>query len=175
MAQDSLQEIYQKEGKGDVFFRAIVGQTKERLYRVIRRMVQDHDDADDILQDTYITAFERLDQFQWDSKLESWLYRIAVNKSLDRLRKKKRPIQLVSSAASTSTTSPDYYKAEEVLQEAMRELPERQRAIFVMRYYEDLGFAEMSAIMGISEGGLRSNYHHAKRKIKEVFIDKGLL
>ena len=173
MAQDTFREIFEKEGKGEVLFRAIIGHTKERLYRVIRRMLDSHEDTDDVLQETYITAFERLDQFNWQSQLESWLYRIAVNKALDFIRKSKREDAAPSSKGTTER--PDYEAAERVLLEALEGIPERQRSIFVMRYYEDLSFSEMSSITGVSEGGLRSNYHHAKRKIKEVFIDRGLL
>lgn len=173
MTQDTFREIFEKEGKGEVLFRAIMGRTKQRLYGVIRRMLSSHEDTDDVLQDTYITAFERLDQFNWQSQLDSWLYRIAVNKALDFLRKSKRKDVEIPKAGTTET--PDYSAAEKILLEALEEIPERQRSIFVMRYYEDLSFSEMSRLTGISEGGLRSNYHHAKRKIKEVFIDRGLL
>lgn len=154
-------------------FTQIVNQYSEQLYWKIRNIVGRHEDADDILQNSFLKAWTRLDDFRGDSNLYTWLYRICVNESLDFLRKKK---EIISSEEVMQIVnnhkSDDYFDGNDVqrkLYRAIETLPDAQRLAFTMRYFDDLSYAEMSDITGTSEGGLKTNYHLAVKKIKDFF------
>jgi RNA polymerase sigma-70 factor (ECF subfamily) len=155
-------------------FRILLSQYKERTYWHIRRILLDHEDANDIVQDTYVKVWKNLDSFRGDSSLFSWIYRIATNESLNFLRKMKKkstvPIDkveflLVNKLDNNSLMTGD--EIERKLQRSLLELPEKQRLVFNMRYFEDLKYQEISDILGTSVGGLKASYHHAIKKIEE--------
>lgn len=155
-------------------FRILLSQYKERTYWHIRRILLDHEDANDIVQDTFVKVWQNLDSFRGDSSLFSWVYRIATNESLNFLRKMKKmstiPIEKVEYLLVDKLTNDSLMKGEDIeykLQRALVELPEKQRLVFNMRYFEDLKYKEMSEILGTSVGGLKASYHHAIKKIEE--------
>jgi RNA polymerase sigma factor (sigma-70 family) len=144
----------------------------EQLYWKIRRMVLSHDDANDVLQNTFIKAWNKLSSFQNKSKFSTWLYRIAINESLDFLRRQKLVYQVSADddeSVSSKLMSDDYFdgnRAEAILQEAIASLPEVQRMVFNLRYYEEMKYSEMSKLLDTSEGALKASYHIAVKKIK---------
>jgi len=155
-------------------FEMVVKQYNEQLYWTIRRIVLLHDDANDVLQNVFIKAWSNLDQFRNESKLSTWLYRIAINESLDFVRKKSK-----QSIVDNESLCSDVYKsliadkyfdgddAEARLQEAISNLPEVQRTVFNLRYYNDMKYSEISKILSTTEGALKASYHIAVKKISE--------
>lgn len=154
-------------------FSGIVSQYSEQLYWRIRRIVGSHDDADDVLQNVFLKAWTRLDNFRGDSNVYTWLYRICVNESLDFLRRRKDFLSTDGTLQIADTQfAEEYFDGDETqrkLQQAIETLPEAQRVTFCMRYFDDMPYSEISAVLGTSEGGLKANYHLAVRKIKEFF------
>lgn len=154
-------------------FAEVVRQYGEQLYWLIRRMVLAHEDADDVLQNTFLKAWANLGEFQGRSKLSTWLHKIAINESLDFLRRQKLTANIYADdepSVSQKLLADNYFdgnEAEAMLQEAISELPEVQRQVFTLRYYEEMKYSEMSHILGTSEGALKASYHIAVRKIHE--------
>jgi len=154
-------------------YRLLMTQYQEQLYWHIRNIVTWHEDADDVVQNTFIKIFRNLDRFKGDSKLLTWMYRIATNESISFLRSKKRKQtdSLDGDYSISEQLKADQYfdgnSAQLILTEAMNRLPEKQKAVFSMRYYEEIPYAEMSKIMDTSVGALKASYHHAVKKIEE--------
>ena len=155
-------------------FTAIIKKYQEKLYWHVRRLVVDHDDANDVLQNIFIKVWNGLENFREDSQLYTWLYRIATNEGLTFLeqQKKRSTVSLsdVESGLSNkvrSDTGFDANKLEWRLQIAIQQLPEKQRVVFNLRYYDEMPYQEMSRILDTSEGALKASYHHAARKIEE--------
>lgn len=160
----------QREG-----FNAVVHQYSEQLYWKIRRMVLSHDDANDVLQNTFIKAWNNLASFQNKSRFSTWLYRIAINEALDFLRHQKL-VQKVSADEDQTVASKlladDYFDGDETmaqLQAAIATLPEVQRMVFNLRYYDQMKYSEISLLLDTTEGALKASYHLAVKKIKEYF------
>src|SRR3990172_3922949 len=156
-------------------FNEIVLRYQEKIYWVARRFLSNHADADDIVQEVFIRAYERIQEFRSESGLYTWLYRIAVNASLNALRRQKVReffhLDSLLEVEDTGGESPDraFEKDEHrrLIDEAIQRLPEKQKAVFVMRYVDDLSYEEISEILKTSVGGLKANYFHALRKIEE--------
>ena len=151
----------------------IVNQYSQSLYWKIRSIVLTHEDTDDVLQNTFLKAWKSLPTFQGKAKLSTWLYRIAINESLDFLRRKKAAT-LSSADADLSVANrllaDDYFdgdKSQAVLQEAIATLPDVQRTVFTLRYYDEMKYSEISEILGTSEGSLKASYHIAVQKITD--------
>ena len=149
---------------------------QEKVYWVIRRMVLDHESSDDIAQETFVKVWSNLDKFKGDSKLYTWIYRIATNEALTHLRKKKRrfflPIGDVENELVSVLETDIYYSGDEIqlkLQKALLKLPEKQRLVFNMKYFEEMKFKDIAEVMEVSVGSLKAQYHHAVKKI-EKFI-----
>lgn len=146
---------------------------QSRLYWHIRRLVIQHDDAQDILQDTFIKSYHNFDKFKGDSQLYTWLYRIATNEALQHLNKVKKMQKADEGAeyylenAVAENSRQDAEQVEILLQKAIQSLPEKQRLVFTMKYYDDLPYEEMSKILDMSVGTLKTNYHYAKEKVTE--------
>lgn len=160
------------EGRQKVF-PMIVNQYSQSLYWKIRSIVLTHEDADDVLQNTFLKAWKSLPTFQGKAKLSTWLYRIAINESLDFLRRQKTAA-LSSADADLSVANrllaDDYFdgdKSQAVLQEAIATLPDVQRTVFTLRYYDEMKYSEISEILGTSEGSLKASYHIAVQKITD--------
>lgn len=158
----------------ELAFNQVVDLYKERLYWQIRRMVLSHDDADDVLQNTFIKAWQGLDAFRGEAQLSTWLFRIASNETLSFLEK-KRPLQSLDDGGCTvadQLESDPYFDGDETerqLQQAIAGLPERQRQVFLMKYYDEMPYGEMSRALDTSVGALKASYHHAVKKISDFF------
>ncbi|NMA75121.1 MAG: RNA polymerase sigma factor [Bacteroidales bacterium] len=160
-------------------FEWIVKKYSEQLYWQIRRMVLVHEDADDVLQNTFIKAWNYIDSFRGEAKLSTWLYRIAYNESITFLNASKNQIGKVNYDDSESflierLESDPYFSGDKIqvhLQEAILLLPEKQKEVFRLRYFEDMPYEEISELTGTSVGGLKASYHHAVKKIEEYFMN----
>ena len=155
-------------------FETIVRENSEQLYWQIRRIVLTHDDANDVLQNTFLKAWNAYDSFHGESKIITWLSRIAINESLDFLRRNNHPTVSTEdnvSLASTLLADPyfDGTEVEAMLQEAIATLPDVQRTVFVLRYFEELKYSEISERLNTSEGSLKASYHIAVKKIADFF------
>lgn len=156
-------------------FEALVRQYGEQLYWVIRRMVLTHEDANDVLQNTYLKAWNGLSSFHGDSKLSTWLSRIAINESVDFLRKQKTHGALSCDedlSVANTLMADNYFDGDEtqaLLQQAIASLPDVQRTVFQLRYFDDMKYSEMSQVLKTSEGSLKASYHIAVKKISDFF------
>ncbi|MDR2423593.1 MAG: RNA polymerase sigma factor [Prevotellaceae bacterium] len=155
-------------------FNLLVRQYQERLYWHIRKIVISHDDADDLVQNTFLKALENFDTFREEAQLYTWLYRIATNEALTLLRKRRNrffiPMVDVENQLSKTLESDEYFDGNEMqrkLQRAILKLPEKQRIVFNMRYFDEMKYEEISSILGTSVGALKASYHHAAEKIEK--------
>ncbi len=144
----------------------------------IRHIVISHEDADDVLQETLVKAWGNLDNFEGKSKFSTWLYRIAVNEAIDFLRRARNTVPLDSPEANGvahQLMADEYFDGDEAqarLQQAIASLPDIQRGVFTMRYYDDMKYSEISIILGASEGSLKASYHIAAKKIRQIIEKK---
>ena len=176
MTEDSLLIKQLKDPKTQrKAFERVVGQYSEQLYWQVRRIVLVHEDADDVLQNTFIKAWNNIENFHGDSKLLTWLSRIAINESLDFMRKKKNHM-IVSmddeGGVASMLMSDNYFDGDETqaqLQEAIASLPDVQRTVFQLRYFDEMKYSEISRLLDTSEGALKASYHIAVKKITEFF------
>lgn len=153
-------------------FELLVRGYSEQLYWMIRKIVVEHDDANDVLQNTFLKAWNGLDSFHGDSKISTWLSRIAINESLDFLRRKKQPTVSVEDITVSRLTADEYFdgtEAEALLQEAIATLPDVQRTVFLLRYFDEMKYSDISQMLNTSEGALKASYHIAVKKITEYF------
>jgi RNA polymerase sigma factor (sigma-70 family) len=159
-------------------FTAIIKKYQEKLYWHVRRMVIEHEDANDVLQNVFIRSWNGLDNFREDSQLYTWLYRIATNECLTFLEQQKRKATValgdVESGLSNKIIADKYFdpnKLEWKLQLAIQQLPEKQRIVFNLRYYDEMPYGEMSLMLDTSEGALKASYHHAVKKIEDWILN----
>lgn len=169
-----LLSLFREEHSRHYGFNLLVRQYQKRLYWHIRKIVIDHDDADDVLQNVFIKVWKNLDRFQENAQLFTWLYRIATNESISFLHQKKRrsgiPLDEVSHFLAQNLESDHFFKGDEIqlkLQKAILTLPEKQRIVFNMKYFDNIKYEEMSQILETSVGALKASYHHAVKKIEE--------
>jgi len=155
-------------------FNLLVREYQERVYWHVRKMVIDHDDADDLVQEIFVKVWKNLTSFREDSKLFTWIYRIATNECLTFLKQKKKkffvPINDVQAELSEKLDAEPGISGDEIqlkLQRALLTLPDKQRMVFNMKYFDDLKFKDIAEITKTSEGALKANYHHAVKKIEE--------
>ena len=156
-------------------FTDLMRRYQSRVYWVSRRIVANHEDADDVAQETFVKAFTALGDFRGDSSFFTWLYRIAVNLSLNVVRKRQLVNYLRESdiinrlfpASDDPSSKVELEETESMIQRAVATLPEKQKAVFVLRYYDELSYDEISEILKTSVGGLKANYFHALRKVQE--------
>ena len=168
MTDSDILQLY-RSGEREKAFRVIVTTYKERLYWHIRRMVLDHDDTDDCLQNTFVKAWQSLDRFRGDAQLFTWLYRIATNESLSFLsRQQTRGGQLDLAAAGRLSTDPwfDGDQLQLSLHKAIAKLPPKQKAVFNLRYFDEMPYEQIARVLDTSEGALKASYHHAYEKVK---------
>jgi len=167
---DSLNDSSTRE----LAFRHLISKYKERLYWHIRKMVLNHDDADDVLQNTFIKIWNGIDSFRAESGLYTWLYRIATNESITFLNQRKRKMMsslsdeknyLIDNLESDSYFDGDKWQM--LLQKAIATLPEKQRLVFNMKYFDEIKYEDMSKILDTSVGALKASYHHAVKKVEE--------
>jgi len=159
-------------------FTAIVKKYQEKLYWHIRRMVVNHDDSNDVLQNVCVKAWRGLENFREDSQLYTWLYRIATNECLSFLEQQKRKAAIsmndVENGLSNTIKAQDGFDANKLewkLQLAIQQLPEKQQLVFNLRYYDEMPYEEMSKILETSVGALKASYHHAAKKIEDAILN----
>lgn len=156
-------------------FSMIVEHYSQPLYWKIRHIVVEHEDANDILQNTFIKAWSKLDGFNNKASLYTWLYRIAINESLDFIRSRKKNNNISTDqnqGLASKLLADEYFDGDEIqaqLQEAISLLPDVQRSVFCLRYYDEMKYSEMSKVLGTSEGALKASYHLAVKKIADYF------
>ena len=175
--EEIIKQLLLDKSQHEAAFKLILKEYKERLYFLIRKIVIDHDDTDDVLQEAFIKIWRNLDKFRGDSNLYTWLYRIGTNEALTFLRRKKDAknismdenpelMNLLESGSTTFHISGT--DIEMALQKAVIQLPEKQRIVFNLKYFEHLSYEEISEITDTSVGGLKANYHAAKKKIESI-------
>lgn len=171
---EELLEMYRDEQSRNMSVHFMIKKYQKRLYWHIRKLVLDHDDTDDVLQNTFIKAWKGLANFKEESKLYTWLYRIATNESISFLRQKKQTnltsIHSIEEYLSRNLESDSFFKGDEIqlkLQKAILTLPEKQRIVFNMRYYDETPYETMSEILETSASALRASYHLAAKKVEE--------
>jgi RNA polymerase sigma-70 factor (ECF subfamily) len=176
--REVLIQIQNKETQKEGFER-IVREYSEQLYWQIRRMVLSHDDADDLLQNTFMKAWINIEYFRADAKLSTWLYRIALNECLTFLNKQRaaNTLSIDDSEAATiqKLESDPYFSGDRIqllLQKALLRLPEKQRMVFNLKYYQEMKYEQMSEILGTSVGALKASYHHAVKKIEQYINEE---
>jgi RNA polymerase sigma factor (sigma-70 family) len=169
---------FQNENSRNFAFNQIIRKYQVRVYQLIRKMVIDHDDTNDLVQETFMKVWDNLGKFRQDSQLYTWIYRIAVNESLAFLNRKRRkfllPIVDVNKELAVKLTTSGGFSGDEIqlkLQKALLTLPDKQRLVFNMKYFEDLSYEEISEIVGTSVGALKASYHHAVKKIED-YLEK---
>ncbi|MEG1586512.1 MAG: RNA polymerase sigma factor [Bacteroidales bacterium] len=182
MMQDNEEEMIrrlQDEKTRRRTFSQLINAYQERLYWQIRKMVLVHEDADDVLQNTFLKAWKNLDSFRGESKLSTWLFRIAINESITFLNKQRQERQMASEEESSflleNLQADTYFDGDELqllLQEAILTLPEKQRLVFNMRYFDEMKYEEMSEVLGTSVGALKASYHFAAKKIEDYFNER---
>jgi len=157
-------------------FRLIVDNYGSKIYWHARRLVILHEDADDVVQNTFISVWKNLDSFRKDSSLYTWIYTIATNEALSLIKKREKrnsvpldSLENIFSISAEGDTLFDGDRAEQILQDAILKLPGKQMLVFKMRYYDDMSYEEMSKVLGTSVGALKASYHHAVKKI-ELFV-----
>lgn len=160
-------------------YTSIIRKYQEKLYWHIRRMVIEHEDANDVLQNMFIKVWKGLENFREDSQLYTWLYRIATNECLTFIeQKKKRAAVSISnedSGLSEKIKADSHFDANKLewkLQLAIQQLPEKQRIVFNLRYYDEMPYEEMSRVLETSEGALKASYHHAAKKIEDYILNR---
>ena len=171
-------QLYRDESTRNRSLSLLIDKYQQRLYWHIRKIVISHDDADDVLQNTFIKIWKGLEKFNEESGIFTWAYRIATNESLNFLRQKERSktvsIHPIEYQLSSSLESDVYFTGDEIqlkLQKAILTLPEKQRIVFNLRYYEEMPYEEMSKILETSVGALKASYHIAAKKVEEMLKD----
>lgn len=158
-------------------FQTLLSDYQKPIYNHIRNIVLNHDDADDVLQNTFIKVFQNLKNFKGESKLFSWIYRIATNEAITFLNAKAKRNGMTSEDFQQkqieNLTADIYFEGDEIqlkLQKAISLLPEKQQLVFKMRYFEEIKYEDLSEILGTSVGALKASYHHAVKKIEEFML-----
>jgi RNA polymerase sigma-70 factor (ECF subfamily) len=173
LSDKELLDQFRDEQTRHYAFNLLVRQYQKRLYWHIRKILLDHEDTDDVLQNVFIKVWRNLEGFKAESQLYTWLYRIATNESITFLNQKKKragiPLDDVSAFLSNNLESDSYYKGDEIqtkLQNAILTLPDKQRIVFNLKYFDEMKYEEMSGILETSVGALKASYHHAVKKIE---------
>lgn len=174
-SDNKLLDMFRDDESRNYAFNLIVRKYQEKLYWHIRRMVISHEDTDDIIQDVFIKIWKNLPKFKNQSQLYTWLYRVATNETITFLNKKRKRFFInlndVEQELSNKLESDVYYNGDEIqmkLQKAILTLPEKQRLIFNMKYYDEMKYEDISAILKTSVGGLKASYHLAVKKIENI-------
>lgn len=175
---DKLLELFRDSDNPKYIFNLIIRKYQEKIYWHIRRLVVDHEDANDLVQDVFVKAWKGMEKFRGDSGIYTWLYRIATNEALSFLERKKRrfflPWQDVENTMLNKIGSDAYLNADEIqlkLAKAIAILPEKQRVVFNLRYYDEMKYEQMSEILNTSVGALKASYHHAAKKVEEYIAN----
>ena len=180
MSQYSDAEILNLiESDANAGFRALLQQFQQPIYYHVRQMVYKHEDANDVTQEVFIKVFRNLDKFKGESKLFTWIYRIATNESLNFIKKKARKDNVsyedVAYEMARNLEADAYFDGDAAmlkLEQAVAQLPEKQQIVFKMKYFEEMKYEEIAEILETSVGGLKSNYHHAVKKLEGILMEE---
>lgn len=179
LPDEEILQNFKVKGRENYAFNQLIKKYQEKIYWLIRRMVIDHEDSNDLTQDVFIKVWKNLGDFRSDAKLFTWIYRIAINETLNFLNKKKKrlliPLVKVERQLENKIDDSFQFNGDELqikLQKSMLKLPEKQRLVFQLRYYDEMPYEEMSKVLETSEGALKASYHHAAAKIeKYLFLE----
>ena len=178
MTDSELLALFRQPATKEKAFESLVKQYQERLYWHARRMLGEHEDANDVLQNVFIRVWKALENFREDAQLFTWLYRIATNECLSFIEQRKRKASISLDTIESGLTNTiradkdfDPNKLEWKLQLAIAQLPEKQRVVFNLRYYDEMPYGEMSKVLETSEGALKASYHHAAKKIEDFILN----
>ena len=169
---EKILSLLSKQQSVNAGFKLLMDAYQERLYWHIRRMVLDHDDANDVLQNTFVKVFRNHHSFKGNSKLYTWLYRIATNETLTHLQRKQKRATGSLDDQMRELKADHFFEADaiqEKLQRALLALPPKQKAVFQLRYYDEMNYQDISEILNTSVGALKASYHHAAKKIETFF------
>lgn len=176
--ESKLLEQLQSNQHKDSAFKELITLYKERLYWHIRHMVKSHDDTDDVLQNTFIKIYKNIHNFKGDSKLFSWMYRIATNESLTFIKQRAKQLQMsnedIKQLAIDNLKADVYFEGDDIqykLQQAIATLPEKQQLVFNMKYFQDIKYKDMAQILDTSEGALKASYHIAIKKLEDYLTN----
>lgn len=179
ISDDQILALLKEELSYERGFRALMQKYQERLYWHIRRMVFEHSDANDVIQNTFLKVFKSIHRFEGKSKLYTWLYRIATNEAITFLKKKKKKatnsLDDEEGNVVNKLEADSYFDGSEIqerLKTALSLLPEKQRIVFSMRYYEEMTYKEIAEVLETSVGALKASYHHAAKKIENYFREE---
>ncbi len=174
LSDSELLALFRKEDTRHYAFDLLVRQYQGRLHAFIRRMVTDPDETKDVLQNVFVKAWNGIDRFREDAQLFSWLYRIAHNECINHLKRMRRGLfvneERILERLTTTLDDSEHFSGDAIqaaLQRAVMRLPDKQRAVFTMKYFQELKYEEISVITGTSVGALKSSYHIAVRKIED--------
>ena len=169
-----LLELFKNGDNRHYSFNLLVQKYREKVYWHVRRLVVDHEDSDDLVQNIFIKVWQNLEGFREESRLYTWIYRIATNECMTFLKKKRQrfflPLHDVEHELEQKIDTDPALQGDRIqqkLQKAILHLPERQRVVFNMRYYDEMSYDEISAVLGVTTGALKASYHHAAKKIEE--------
>jgi len=179
LTDDEILNNIRIKGQEEFAFSQLMQKYQQKVYSTIRRMVLSHDDANDLTQDVFIKCWNKIGEFRGDSQIYTWLYRIATNETINFLNHKRRKMFIPMSKMEKKMSSvPDdsiNFSGDEIqkkFQKALLKLPDKQRLVFNLRYYDEMEYKEMSKVLGTSEGALKASYHHAVKKVeKYIFYD----
>jgi RNA polymerase sigma-70 factor, ECF subfamily len=174
---DHILDLLGAEATHERGFRLLMSRYQEPLYRHVRRMVYDHDDANDVIQNTFIKVFRNVERFEGKSKLFTWLYRIATNEAISFLNNRHRKdTDTIDNPENTYLSNQlradTFFDGDDIqikLQQAIAILPDKQRTVFNLRYFEEMPYEEMAEVLGTSVGALKASYHHAVKKVEGFF------
>ena len=174
MTDEAILQLARRPQTREEGFRQLVLAYQHRLYQVIRRQLPSHEDADDVLQNTFLKVFRHLDGFEGRSELYTWMYRIAQNEVFNFVKRNAK-MKMVALENQVEKREEPHLNPDELvrcLEMAVNGLPERQRMVFRMRYYDELSYKQMAAILKLTEGALKASFHHAVKKIEEELKSK---
>ena len=166
---------FQQSSQKEAAFTQLLKKHQQKVYYQIKRMVNDHDDADDVAQQVWIKVWNKLDGFKMESEFSTWLFRVAYNETLNFIEKKKKlsnqnlSEDLMDYENSSSGT--DHPKSTEIqiaLEQAIKQLPEKQRFVFMLRYFEEMSYEKIAEVTGTTVGGAKANFHQALKKMEEI-------
>ena len=177
-SDNELIDLFKQGENSNYAFNLLVKKYQEKIYWHIRKIVINHEDADDVAQNTFIKIYKNLNNFRKDSQLFTWIYRIATNEAISFIKSKKRrlflPIVDVEKGLANKLTDDPYFDGDELnlkLQQAVLKLPQKQRLIFNMKYFDELKYKEIADILKTSTGALKASYHHAVKKIEKFMAE----
>lgn len=173
-SDDEILDLICRDGQVETGFRLLMQKYQEKIYWHIRRIVLNHEEANDVVQNTFIKVYKNIDRFEGKSKLYTWIYRIATNEAISHKKRSKQMYSLDHEEGNIVNTlkADEYFDGSAIqahLFAALETLPEKQRVVFQMRYFDEISYRDLSSVLDTSEGALKASFHHAVKKIESYF------